>query len=222
MYAESLAAPNAEPHIFSATELKECSEGTCCNCGRCCRVFEIHRTTNPVDGHVRGFNKRMGEACPHLTRSPDGRSLCGVHSCKAHDPSLEICRLWTGREGNYRDLLDEIRTWIQQPRHTSDVASIRHWMAQGLLSDVDEFFRGPVDIIVCISQYVGELGIVPDDIFEFVGLREAIAALSPEYFYSVIMPRAGLDPALPLHASFLERYAPEETASAANTPAKTM
>lgn len=222
MYAENFRAPSAETHIFSAEELQGCSEGTCCNCGRCCRVFEIHRATDPVDGHARGFSKRMGEICAHLTCSPDGKSLCSVHPHKTHDPSLEVCRLWTGRDGNYRDLLDEIRTWIQQPQTISDVASIRLWMAQGLFSDVDEFFRGPVDITVCISQYVGVIGIVPDDIFAFIGLRQAIAALPSGYFCSVIMPRAGLDHTLPLHASFLEQYAPEESTSAANTPAKTM
>ncbi len=131
------------PHIFTKEELAACANGQCCNCGRCCCVFNVYVPSQVGQALLRPEQtgrvplvvlKLSGVMC-HQAQEVRGLFLCGLHDQK-HLPILDDCRRWDGTSGGYQVVVELTRERLFQPKNVSEVARLEYELKRGLLSDV--------------------------------------------------------------------------------------
>jgi hypothetical protein len=96
---------------------------------------------------------------------------------------------------------------IVSPSTLADIARIRTMRLQGTSSLLRNPFMTWINCASCIDSYVVHLRIIPDDIFESMGLREALAEQSPDNLLP-LFEKIRMSPTDSVHREFVTKYCP--------------
>lgn len=198
-------------------DLEYCrTEGACCGCSACCRLFPIANV--PVlgaegPGSVRFENgeivkvyKDVGNRCWHLFMQ-DGIYRCALHDSE-HLPAA--CREWAGNKRQphsprtcFESLQNNAIVAFGDPR--KGVADeLRALLDNGTLPILMRDLRG-FDVHQIIHAWVVRNGVIDRELFAALRLSEHLRSMPPKKL-------AGLESLLslsrsnPIHRSFLEAY----------------
>ena len=89
-----------------------------------------------------------------MTWDEQGLANCACHAKKAA-PILDACADYSGTNGNYANMIHNIRKWIFGKRNTAEIQLLKEWYWKGLLSDVlepDEITSFEEKLGVCLDQ----------------------------------------------------------------------
>jgi hypothetical protein len=171
---------------YAHDALDKCKSGSCANCGLCCTTMETVVPSERGDVDSPLIRKRAGEVCPQLVRTHRGRYLCALHShVQAGDPRLADCAAWSGEGNGILQLMVQTEDWIARPPDSaaSEMISdlVRLKLLAGFQREVD-----PHEALDVVRHYAVQLGIVPQETFELLGIRQIFRRLyrqeSPLYF----------------------------------------
>lgn len=141
---EPTTANGISLHQFTSAELAECRDGKCCQCGRCCAVFDVY--VPPQFGRVKPLPEEVGKPASamrfklagvlcHQAEEKDGRTLCACQGEKGHG-AMKACAEWSGKDGGYEDVVDLTRNLFLAPKSLEQIALLESWLQTGRLSDI--------------------------------------------------------------------------------------
>ncbi len=173
--------------------MKQCKEqGGCCKCGACCITLSIPNMPQRGDGGsstIRMYRNRpvysdklSGDPCPHLTADTAGGLICGIYD-SPYKP--RACGGWNGNGNdgkNYPMLEWFMRQDMLTPDHRNKLPGIRLMcrtnaaaLLRRRLGDAPDapltILTAADDVIDIVRTYLQDLGVVDDEIFDYIGLQ---------------------------------------------------
>lgn len=230
MHASMIELPvlNSEPpeewnRPLTQDDISNCKSGSCSGCGLCCVVYPINDlpgTAGDIDSEP--YDKPANTPCVHMKQINRDRYVCLLQPYKNQGRScLFTCSDFSGTEGRYSDMMEDVAWWISIPKTLEDFKIIQRYHSSGALAHIVSeassghgsiFLGGLHHVCAGLESYLSisnQLGYIPHAIMETIGFRRSVQDIGPQLIVEKFRRfQASLSNSA-LEREFLERYLPE-------------